>query len=531
MIRFDRFGWRFEGSPSQALRDISLEIRRGEFAAITGLSGSGKSTLAMAMCGLLVGRHAGEAEGTIRVGGRDVAAAPLHDIAKTIGLVQQNPDAQFATLTVSDEVAFGMENRCVEPDVIRERCAEAFDLLSITHLRDRELASLSGGEKQRVAVASLVAGKPEALVLDEPSASLDPDASRSLFRALADLCRRAGLTVVIIEHKLTHLLPLQPRLIGLKGGRVDEDAPARNGNTPHTTCLRPAATARAQRRTVDAVPPERDCIVEVSDVTVELDGRTVLDNVSLQVGAGEVVGIMGPNGGGKTTLLSCLLGLVRPLRGSIRVCGIEVAPDRLSRLVKHVGLVFQNADHQLVADTVWREVIFAARHLKALDAAARDLGVELLEQAGLSARKDAHPYRLSWGEKRRLNLISAILHRARLILLDEPFAGQDWENVAFQLEALRAALEGPPELAERRADVSPPPRRGACLVVTHDSRAALRACTRLLFVADGRVTLDGAVPQVFERFMECGHDAYVPREYASAPMAKQASPAMHEESA
>ena len=225
MIRFDQFGWRFADAREPALGDVCLHIRRGEFVAITGPSGSGKTTLALTMCGLLIGRHAGEARGRVRIDGHDVATTPLHQIAETIGLVQQNPETHFATLTVRDELAFGMENRCLQREEIRRSAAAAMELLSITHLRDRSLATLSGGEKQRVAVASIIAGKPEVLVLDEPTASLDPSASRALFTALADLCRRAGLAVVIIEHKLAHLLPLKPRLVCLDRGRVVLDVP------------------------------------------------------------------------------------------------------------------------------------------------------------------------------------------------------------------------------------------------------------------------------------------------------------------
>ena len=153
MIHFDRFGWRFAGSSSKALHDVSLRIRRGEFVTIAGPSGSGKTTLALAMCGLLVGRYEGEAQGSVHLNDQDVATLPLHRTAETIALVQQNPETHFATSSVSDEVAFGMENHCLPREEIRRRGDEALELLSITHLRGRSLSTLSGGEKQRVAVA------------------------------------------------------------------------------------------------------------------------------------------------------------------------------------------------------------------------------------------------------------------------------------------------------------------------------------------------------------------------------------------
>jgi energy-coupling factor transport system ATP-binding protein len=463
------------------------------------------------MCGLLIGRHEGDVQGSVQVGGQDVAATPLHRVAQTIGLVQQNPETHFATLTVNDELAFGMENRCLGREEIRERSARAMDLLSITHLRDRSLATLSGGEKQRVAVASIVAGKPEVLILDEPTASLDPEASRDLFHALADLCHRTGLTVVIVEHKLAHLLPLKPRLICLEEGRIQADT---TGSTFDDTCpqwLTGPKSEPVDDEVADSQPNLGEPLVEMSHVTVELGGHEILDDVSLQVRGGEVLAVLGPNGGGKTTLLHSLLGLVQPACGSIRACGVEVSPTAVSRLAKRIGLVFQNADHQLVADTVWREALFAVHNLGIVQAGAEHEATRLLGLAGLSDRTEDHPYRLSWGQKRRLNLISVILHRPQLLLLDEPFAGQDWENVAFLLEAILAVLGGSAgTAAENEAGSTTLGRRGACLMVTHDPRVVMRSCTRLLFVSDGRVAVDAAVPEAFDRLLELNHDAYVP---------------------
>ncbi len=496
MIRSEHFGWQYAGAPAPALREVTLRIGRGEFVVVVGPSGSGKTTLALAMCGLLIGRHAGQAHGALEVGGRDVATAPLPELAQLIGLVQQDPQAQFATLNVADELAFGLENRCRPPDEIHQGSATAAEQMAIAALLDRPLATLSGGEQQRVAVASLLACRPAALVLDEPTASLDPQTAGELFRSLADLARRTGLTVVIIEHKLAQLLPLRPRLIGLDEGRVVLDQSAGSAGAPQLARLMGPSPGD-----VPAPAPLDDhgeLLVDATHVTVGAEGRAVLDNLSLQVRQGEVVAVLGPNGSGKTTLLHCLMGLVTPQTGSMQVAGLSVPSRAVSRLAREVGHVFQNADHQLVAETVWDEVLFACRTQGQPGGDVEREAAALLDAAGLAARRGDHPYRLSWGQKRRLNLISVLLHGPRLLLLDEPFAGQDWENARFLLRAIGDVVNG-----------SPTRPRGACLIVTHDPRVVRHGCSRVVFMSQGRVELDAPVPVAFELLRAAGHAAYV----------------------
>lgn len=501
MIRIEHFGWQYAGAPASALRDVTLRIDCGEFVVVVGPSGSGKTTLALAMCGLLIGRHAGRARGAIEVAGRDVATTPLPELAQHIGLVQQNPQAQFATLTVADELAFGLENRCRPTDEIHQSSAVAAERMAIAALRDRPLATLSGGEQQRVAVASLLACRPAALVLDEPTASLDPQTAGELFRSLADLTRQTGLTVVIIEHKLAQLLPLRPRLIGLDEGRVVLDQSGGSAGAPQLARLTgPSADDVLAPASLD---DHGELLVDAERVTVEAEGRAILDDLALRVRAGEVVAVLGPNGSGKTTLLHSLMGLVTPQTGSIQVAGLNVSSRAVSRLGRAVGLVFQNADHQLVAETVWDEVLFACRTQGQPGVAVEREAAALLDAAGLAARRGDHPYRLSWGQKRRLNLISVLLHRPRLLLLDEPFAGQDWENARFLLRAIGDVVNG-----------SPTRPRGACLIVTHDPRVVRHGCTRVVFLSRGRVELNAAVPEAFELLRAAGHAAYVETEAA-----------------
>jgi energy-coupling factor transport system ATP-binding protein len=282
--------------------------------------------------------------------------------------------------------------------------------------------------------------------------------------------------VIVIEHKLAQLLPLQPRVVVLESGRVAANGPVAQlvPEWGQRWGLRGNGRRRAPSPTNGAAP-----LVQLDNVRVRYNGRPVLNGVTLRVRPGEVVAVMGDNGAGKSTLLRCVVGLVEPASGRIEVMGADVGRTPTSELARSVGLIFQNPDHQLFADTVWEETTFAARNLDLMERATRERAVALLDRSGLAARLDDHPYRLSYGQKRRLNLASAVVHAPRLLLLDEPLIGQDWPNVVFLMEQVRQlARDG-----------------GAALVVAHDPRAVTHFCDRAIFLEEGQVLADGA-PEV-----------------------------------
>jgi energy-coupling factor transport system ATP-binding protein len=493
MITVEGLSYTYRSAARPALDDVNLEMARGEFVIVTGPSGCGKSTLGLALGGYLFQQYDGSAEGTItldlgsaRRNRIDVRRAPIYEVAEVVGLVQQNPEAQFCTLTVQDEVAFGLENACLPVDVIRERMTWALETVGAAHLAERSLHTLSGGEKQKIAVASVMALQPQVLILDEPTSNLDPRATTEIFRVIEDIRTTTGMTVIVIEHKLDYLRDFNPRVIRMEAGHVQQDAPLR----------KIAFGIDSRRRLPHTRRPEAAPIVTVTHLDVHIDERkSILEDVTFSIGPGERVAIMGDNGSGKTTLLRAMLGLRKPSRGTVALLHRSTRETPVSQLARDAGFVFQNPDHQLFADTVWEEAMTAPRMTGPTAAASVEREVErMLEHAGLGNRFEDHPYRLSYGEKRRLNLISVLAARPKLLLLDEILIGQDEANAAYLLALLtEAAVEGI-----------------AVVMVNHNPKVTQQWAERLIFLEQGRLMIDAPVDAGFRQLAESGWNAYVP---------------------
>jgi len=495
MIELRSLSFCYEGSHQPALSDIHLTIGPDEFVVVAGPSGCGKSTLALALCGILFRQFEGQASGLVTVDGMDVRSRPIYDVADVVGLVQQNPENQFCTLTVQDEVAFGLENRCLPRAEIEERVAWALQIVGGEHLRERMLATLSGGEKQKVAIAAMMAAGPRVLIFDEPTSNLDPTATAEVFGVIADIRKKAKILVIVIEHKLRFLEPFAPRLVAMESGRIvyDGTLAAWQGRSQDAGTRAPGgrlAIPGSGARRVQGAP-----VVRVRDLAVERGGRTVLQGVSLEIGGGELVAVMGDNGSGKTTFLLSLLGLLKPDEGCVEICGLDTCQTPVSRMARLVGYVFQNPDHQLFADSVWKEATFAARNMQILDQATEVRVSRLLERCELLERREEHPYRLSYGQKRRLNLVSVLAHGPRLILLDEVLIGQDPASAAFVLQVLRGRVG----------------QGDTVVMANHDPEVTSRYASRLLFFEKGHLLVDAPAVDGFEQLRAMGKDAYLPR--------------------
>jgi energy-coupling factor transporter ATP-binding protein EcfA2 len=431
---------------------------------LTGPSGGGKSTAAMGLAGLLGDAVHGEMTGHVSVEGPSDGR---------VSLVQQDPDSHLVTLTVEDEVAFGPENLALPRDEIIRRVQEALEAVHALHLVHRSTNELSGGEKQRVAIASVLAMAPDVLVLDEPSANLDPQGRRDVLDLAVELLKDGDRALVVTEHRLERLAKAAMETVVLDGGRVRW-----RGTFGQMQSEAEALAASGLR-----VPGRPDLLgIDREEAT---PGETVLDVRGLQSGYGEtqvlhgidltvrereVVGLVGPNGAGKTTLLRCILGLGEVWDGRVLVAGLDAGREPTSKMAREAGLVFQTPDHQLFERTVREELTFGPRNFGIDPLRMEDRIGELAAEYALAPLMEVHPYRLSLGQKRRLNVASVQASFPRLLMLDEPFIGQDLGNI----RALNRAIQ------EARWENT------AILMVSHDLEVLSHMCDRAVVVDGGR---------------------------------------------
>jgi energy-coupling factor transport system ATP-binding protein len=483
------------------LRELDFTWEDGERLLLLGPSGAGKSTLALCLDGVIP--HALDAHweaGSLTVGGRDTRAASLAELTQAVGVVFQDPETQLVMLETDDEIAFGLENLGLPHARMRERIAEARAAAGLGPDTPRRLDAVSGGTKQRVALASVLAMRPQALVLDEPTANLDPVGAREVVTALTALAIRRERSFLIVEHRLDPLLRLIDRVavLGDDGalavaGEPDEvflrrapllerlgvwqpelaelarlvGAPSLPRDADEAAALLLARWPRAQIAPRPVVSAGHSAVA-AHEVTYRYRGsdRAAVDTVSIELREGEIAALVGANGAGKSTLGLLLAGVIAPTHGSVDIRG-------------EVAYVFQYPERGFLAATVRDELRYAslAGHPIARDPDA------LLERFGLARLAEANPHSLSHGEKRRLSVASALVTSPDVLILDEPTFGQDLRNTRELVAILR----------EERA------RGGAVVVITHDLAFVAELADRAIALARGTIRFDGTPAELFAR--------------------------------
>ena len=509
ILRFDKVSYRYPGMDAWAIHDLDLAIHPDESVLVAGASGSGKSTLCRASIGLVPHFHQGELTGRVLLGDLDTRQHPVYQLFRYASLVFQNPDAQLFNHTVEAELAYGLESLGLSPSDIEERLTWVEKLLGLESLIRRLPHTLSGGEKQRVALAAVLALRPRILLLDEPFTHLDPEGAEQL-RSTLRLIRSEGIALIIVEHRLHEIITDVDRLIVLHQGEMKIEGSPRQvlsgdistyglnlpplvrifralgwGKTPFSVQealremdanhLSPQILLNFQEQNSIVAGPAPSVdrpVVEAEDLWFHYKDRPVLRGVDLKLGRGECVALIGKNGAGKTTLAKHLNGLLRPNRGSLKVLGLDTRKTSASKLARHVGFAWQNPNDQLFRTTVREEVLTGPRVLQAYNPGWCN---RLFERLGLGPLLDRSPFSLSEGQKKRVSFAAALAPQPGLIIFDEPTAGQD-DPFRRELAGLIHELQ----------------REGRTVVlVTHDLEFAARHASRWLLLAEGQIIADG----------------------------------------
>jgi energy-coupling factor transport system ATP-binding protein len=528
-----------------ALEDVSFSVEAGDFVLILGASGSGKSTLALNLVGIYPDYFGGYNQGRILVNHPEKGLVNRRELDRgqrfrVVNMLFQNPEDQIVTLTVEEELAFALENYLVPPSEIPARIDRGLDLVGLSGFKDRSTMKLSGGEKQRVALGAMLAMEPRVLILDEPTSNLDPVGTREVLEAVQDVRNRADITLMIVEHEVDEVFhqvdkllcvegkkvegPFSPRefidarglhvrdqlglwipqasevALELRGRAVDTGPvaltgpelvssvksrmhPAHAAGVPSPNAQPPAAVTEGGGHSGDTsrgVPGE--AVIEARDITFSYPTRPdVLKNLSLDVRRNELLAVVGQNGSGKSTLAALMNGILKPTSGKMFVHGKPTTDYKFADLARRVAYIFQVPEKQFVRNSVSEEM---AHGLRALGIPEDEVEVRVntaLESVALEERKDASPYLLSHGQKRRLSVACMVVSEPEVVILDEPTFGQDWLQAKRLMDYLR-------ELADKGAAVA---------FITHDMRLVAEYADRCVAMAGGRIILDGSPMELF----------------------------------
>jgi len=492
--------FRYRSRQELALRDVSFRLGQGELLLVAGASGCGKTTLIRCINGLIPRSYKGDLSGQILLHGEDLSGQSLARVSRVVGTVLQDPERQILGARVSAEVAFGLENLGLPRAEIQSRVRAALDRLGILHLRDRETHLLSGGEKQKVALAGILAMRPSVLLLDEPLASLDPASgveALALIRRLAD----EGISVFLVEHRVEDALRIHPdRVLLMREGRIEYDGSLDGAmevvdpsqvKLPAPVVLAHAAKAPPVVYQPAVHPNGRDELVRFEEVSFGYgqEGPTVLHDVNLSLRQGDVVALLGPNGAGKTTLVKHAIGLLKPRQGEVRLQGRSSHDLSVAQIAQTLGYVFQSPSHMLFAPTVRQELAFGPKNL-GYDAPTIEENVaHAVETVNLGDLIDYAPLGLSFGQQKRVSIAAILAMRSKILVMDEPTAGQDYANYRAFMDAI-LQMEG----------------FQAVLFITHDLDLAIAYANRVLLMADGRLVADGPPAEVLadaERLERC----------------------------
>lgn len=528
-VAVDRVTYTHWNQSSPTLHDVSVQIVEGTLNVLVGPSGSGKSTLCDLFNGVIPHLHGGDMEGDVFVRGQNTKDLEVKNLAQQVGCVFQDPETMFAMLYVDDEIAFGPENLRLDAENIKARVDELLEMTDLVQRRGNLVWNLSGGQVQKLGLASVLAMDPEMIVLDEPTSNLDPGATESVHELLLSL-RNEGMTIVLVTRELDEFLARADQLIVLNEGQVHAAGPPRgvlktHGQymietlgvwLPETSEIGVGLQNRSGMQDIEipiTVPetvelfeehhllsepfeppvsgrsqgdkrPESEVLISGQDIHFSYPGGVrALKGISFDILADDWLMILGRNGAGKSTLANLLVGLKQPSAGRLSLFGKQASEWDVQRLANNIALVFQNPEHQFLTDSVWDEIEYSLMAQGVDDRKEVERKVEKwLSKLGLMNVKDSHPFALSAGLKRRLGVATMLVGEPRVLLVDEPTYGQDKE-MTFTLMSL---------MEEIRA------QGVAVVMITHDMRLVQEYGERVLVMSDGDVLYEGLASSLFK---------------------------------
>lgn len=517
----DQLNFCYKGHEKPVLSDISTVLPEGEISLLLGPSGSGKSTLISILMNIIPEYFPGTLSGQFAHGTESLSGLPLTEMSTKIGIVFQNPESQFCTYTVEDEIAFGLENLNVAPSAIAQKINDVLRLLDITELKAKPLQCLSGGEKQKVAIAAVIACDPAMVIFDEPTANLDPQATQDVFEIIQMLKEKERKTILIVEHKLEDLTEKIDHLLVLnKSGQLVYSGSVATGlryiidqgdsgiylppslqfykelqqrPAEMFSTFSEAAQYLKKRPLKSGKRPQcssRETIIETKDLAVEAAHQKIVKNIDLTVQKGDFVAIVGPNGAGKTTLFGGIMQVVKGASGTSRLFGKNIKKLKYKKW-EQAGFVFQNPEWQFVTHSVEDELAFSLKNKKLTAGEKRARIEESLLKNDLLDKRALNPFSLSQGEKRRLSVAAVLIDHKDVILLDEPTYGQD-RNTRDELMNKMESLN--------RAGTT-------LLMITHDMDLVYQYCNKVLLLVAGECRYFGDTQSFFENSALCsaGH--------------------------
>ena len=513
-------------SNQPVLRGVSLTVDTGEFVTVLGPSGCGKSTLALAVNGIIPNQLGGKVSGSVEVSGMNTREHDVGELARKVGIVFQNPDAQIIHLYVEDEVAFPMQNLLVQPNVMRKRINETLKEIGMSESKKALTNTLSGGQKQRLSIATALVMNPAILILDEPTVHLDPQGTSEVIATIRKLNRDRQIAILLIEHKLDDVIMFSDRIVVMNEGAIVADANPRElllskadyimndlglfipqvtevancastrgynfakaplsvEDFPMDVRLRTETSFGNNDRKVDG-GEKRENVVEIKHVSFRYPtGKLALDDVSLNIHNKEIIALLGSNGSGKTTLAKTLIGLLKPTQGEVLIKSgettlnvSETSPKVLSRFI---GFSFQNPENQFVTERVYDEVAFGLRLLNITHEEIDERTMNMLEQFGLKEFVNEHPLNLSMGQKRRLSVATMLILEPRMIIFDEPMTGQDKRRTDFIIQMIKKLRN----------------QGTTAIFITHDMRFVADISSRVVVLNQGKLSFQGTPEKLF----------------------------------